>query len=70
MTSAALGQAILAAHLAVIVFNVAGLAAIPLGARIIAVAKDFDVSQIGKPAKQSLSLDAARYHMVQGRGNI
>jgi hypothetical protein len=37
MTSAAasaLGQAILAAHLAVIAFNVAGLIAIPLGARL------------------------------------
>jgi hypothetical protein len=34
MSSAILAQAILAAHLAVIVFNVAGLAAIPLGARL------------------------------------
>ena len=34
MTSAALGQAILAVHLAVIAFNVAGLIAIPLGAAL------------------------------------
>jgi hypothetical protein len=34
MTSAALGQAILCVHLAVIAFNVAGLAAIPLGAAL------------------------------------
>jgi response regulator RpfG family c-di-GMP phosphodiesterase len=44
--------------------------AIPIGARILAVAKDFDVSQIGKPAKQSLSLDAACERIVQGRGTL
>jgi len=34
MTSAALAQAVLAVHLAVIAFNVLGLAAIPLGAAL------------------------------------
>ncbi|MDB5425703.1 MAG: hypothetical protein JWQ29_3119 [Phenylobacterium sp.] len=33
-TASALGQAILAAHVAVIAFNVVGLVAIPLGARL------------------------------------
>jgi response regulator RpfG family c-di-GMP phosphodiesterase len=44
--------------------------AIPLCARILAVAKDYDAAQIGTLSRHRMPADAARGRIVQGRGTL
>jgi response regulator RpfG family c-di-GMP phosphodiesterase len=44
--------------------------AIPLGARILAVAKDYDASQIGTLSRHRMPAEAARGRIAQGRGTL
>jgi response regulator RpfG family c-di-GMP phosphodiesterase len=44
--------------------------AIPLGARILAVAKDYDAAQIGTLSRHRMPAEAARGRIAQGRGTL
>lgn len=44
--------------------------AIPLGARILAVAKDYDAAQIGTLSRHRMPANAARGRIAQGRGTL
>jgi response regulator RpfG family c-di-GMP phosphodiesterase len=44
--------------------------AIPLGARILAVAKDYDAAQIGTLSRHRMPAEAARGRVAQGRGTL
>lgn len=44
--------------------------AIPLGARVLAVAKDYDAAQIGTLSRHRMPADAARGRIVQGRATL